>query len=124
METLRNFREKTKDENFEQSHCAKNITMLKNITKNKAGALLAFPTSIQLQNIKQIKKKIRKRVSQSRKKERESLIVPKQNGKGAFGMVLEWFFRGFGCVQNQVLSTFGKNAQCTKSGIYRVRSVV
>ena len=29
---------------------------------------------------------------------------------------------GFRCVQNQVLSTFDKNPQCTKSGTYRVSS--
>ena len=37
-----------------------------------------------------------------------------------------FYFRGFGCVQSQVLSTFtyGKSAKCTKSCIYSVRSVV
>ena len=35
-----------------------------------------------------------------------------------------FYVRGFGCAQNQVLSTFGKSAQCTKSGTYRGRSVV
>ena len=95
--------------------------MLKNITKNKAGALLVFPTSIQVQNIKNNKEKISKKSLTKPKKGTESLIVPKKKlEKG----VSKWFFRCFGCVQNQVLSTFGKNAQCTKSATYRVRSVV
>ena len=41
----------------------------------------------------------------------ERLIVPK-NRKG------EMIFRCFGCVQNQVLCTFDKSAQCTKSCTY------
>ena len=49
--------------------------------------------------------------------------IAEKIGKGD-PSALEWFFSGFGCVQSQVLSAFGERAQCTKSGIYRVRSVV
>ena len=61
-------------------------------------------------------KQFRKEVSQSRKRGGESLIAPK-NWKGHF-WVLHFKAEAFGCVQNQVLSTFGKSEYFTKSGTY------
>ena len=51
-------------------------------------------------------------------KEGESLIVSKKSRKGdpsALERLLS-HVRGFGCVENEVLSTYGKSAQYTKSG--------
>ena len=58
-----------------------------------------------------------KKVSQSRKRGEESLIAPK-NWKGGPFWVLHFKVEAFGCVQNQVLSTFGKSEYFTKSGTY------
>ena len=62
--------------------------------------------------------KISKKSPTKPKKGRESLIVPKKWKRGpfCFGMVLYFMLEAFGCVQNQVLSTFGKSALCTKRG--------
>ena len=57
------------------------------------------------------------RVSQSQKRGGESLIAPK-NWKGGPFWVLHFKVEAFGCVQNQVLSTFGKSESFTKSGTY------
>ena len=72
----------TKNENFEQSHSAKNL---------KEGGLWFFLTSILLQNIEKIEtlKKFRKKVLQNRK--RESHSPRKKMGRlevSFFGMVL------------------------------------
>ena len=50
-------------------------------------------------------------------------IVPKECKEGT---LLLWngfvfYVRGFGCVQNQVLSTYNKSALCTKRGPLRLR---
>ena len=53
----------------------------------------------------------------------QSLMVPKKVEKGTLllsnGSVFH--IRGFGCVHNQVLSTYRKSAPSTKSGPIRVR---
>ena len=49
------------------------------------------------------------------KKGGESLITPK-NWKGGPFWVLHFKVEAFGCVQNQVLSTFGESESFTKSG--------
>ena len=51
----------------------------------------------------------KKKVSQSRKKGGECLEVPKNCEGGPF-WVFYFKLEAFGCVQNQVLSTFGKSA--------------
>ena len=108
MEHQKKFSNKIKIEKFEWSHSAKNF---------ERADPLGFLTSIRLQIIKKFKgtfgdiEKFWKKVSQSRKA--GSPIVPKME----MGSLLLW--NGFvfhGCVQNQVLSTYGKSAQCTKSG--------
>ena len=50
-----------------------------------------------------------------------SLTVPKKGGKSHSVEKKLWngflsHIRGFGCVENEVLSTYGKRAQGTKSG--------
>ena len=47
-----------------------------------------------------------------------SLTVPRNVKGGAFCFAMISYFnvKGYGRVQNHVLSTYGKSAQCTKSG--------
>ena len=62
--------------------------------------------------------KFSKKKSQSRKKGR-SLIVSTKVERGTLLLWNGFLFhvRGFGRVQNEVLSIYGENAQCTKSGL-------
>ena len=86
--------------------------------KCKRGTFWAFSTSIQLPNIKKIEGdplKIFENIS-------KSLTVP---GNMERGNLLLWngflfHVRGFGHVQNEVVSTYGKTAKCTKTGSYSV----
>ena len=57
-------------------------------------------------------KKIRKKSHKAEKRGGESLIAPKIWYGGPFWVLL---FKVEGCVQNQVLSTFGKSESFTKS---------
>ena len=86
----------------------------------KGGTLWAFWNPILLQKWKKTEgwtlwkliKNFRKKVSQSQKRGGKSPVVPKKVERGT---LLLWngflsHVRGFGCVENAVLSTYGKSA--------------
>ena len=75
-----------------------------------------------MQNIKQIKGEPLETLKKFRKKSHEaekSLRVPNKSKISKMRTLLLWngfvfHVRGFGCVQNQVLSTYFKSAQCVQ----------
>ena len=71
-------------------------------------------------------KNFQKKVTKPKNGSGESLIVPKKLEMVILLRCNGFVFnvRGFGCAQSQVLSTYGKSAQFTKSGTYSVSSVV
>ena len=97
------------------------LIVLKNL---KGGTLPDFFTSNLLQNIKKMKTD----PLETLKSFQKSLTKPKKGGwkshsaeKREREILLLWngfvfHVRGFGCVQNQIQSTYGNSALCTKSG--------
>ena len=91
------------------------------VSKNrKRGTHWDFPTSILLQNIKKLKepletfKNFQKKSFMAEKRSHSAKKVNKVALLLWNGFVFH--VRDFGCVQNEVLSTYGKSTQCTKGG--------
>ena len=77
------------------------------VPKNVKGGLLGFSTSIQVQNTKN-----------KLKGDPLNALKNKKTLKGGPFWVLHFNVEAFGCVQNQVLITFGESESFTKSGTY------